>query len=152
VICVTTRFVLRMPWDSARFWLRYRRMYRDLSVAPGLLRHAFFFQSPCVCCTFSLWATRAAMESFNSSSFHVDAVRFAKPHARAIWSAHWDHGQVSAWHNLWPSQGNGHTGSSVLTNVNRSTDTESDSAVGALSQLAVPEIAGRQPSLGGSTA
>ena len=55
MMCVTTRFRLRHFWLLLPKYLTYRRMQRDLNLAPGLIRYALLLQSQVACCTLSLW-------------------------------------------------------------------------------------------------
>jgi len=65
-------------------YLKYRAMRIDLNDAQGLIRHAFFLQSPVVCCTLSIWESEEAFVKFAGVPSHVDAVRYAKRYS--IWS------------------------------------------------------------------
>jgi hypothetical protein len=101
MVCVTTRFRLRRVWSLVPIYLSYRRMRRDLAVAPGLIRHAFLLQSPLVCCTLSVWESEAAVQRFANVRSHVSAVRSSKRLCRDIWSAYWHLDAVSAYANRW---------------------------------------------------
>lgn len=101
MFCVTTRFHLRTPFALLPMYLAYRRMWRDLEAAPGLLRHAFLIQSPLAVCTLSIWASREALECFANVSSHVAAVRYAKRTCRGIWSAYWELDAVSRYASEW---------------------------------------------------
>lgn len=106
---VTTRFRVRWPWQLLAMYRAYRRMRRDLRAAPGLLRYAFFIQSPFACCTFSVWVSQEALDRFANVPSHVAGVRGAKGFCREIWSAYWRLDAVSTYasqwtgHAAWPS-------------------------------------------------
>ncbi len=101
MMCVTTRFRLKYPWQLVSMYLAYRRMRLDLAAAPGLLRHAFTVEHPLACCTLSVWESREALERFANVRSHVRAVRQAKRICREIWSAYWRIDAISAYAGSW---------------------------------------------------
>lgn len=104
MMCVTTRFQVRRPWQLLWMYRTFRRMQRDLEAAHeshGLLRHAFLVQSPTVCLTLSIWASQEALDRFANVSSHVAGVRGAKGICREIWSAYWRLDAMSAYANAW---------------------------------------------------
>jgi hypothetical protein len=107
MICVTTRFRLKHFWTLLPMYLTYRRLRRDLSAAPGLIRYAFLVQGPLACCTLSIWESEAALSAFANVPRHVDAVRRAKRWCRDIWSAYWRLDAISMYANQWQGPGRG---------------------------------------------
>jgi hypothetical protein len=105
MICVTTRFCLKHFWMLVPMYLTYRRLQRDISQAPGLIRHAFLVQSPVACCTLSVWESEAALVAFSNVPDHVNAVRHAKYWCRDIWSAYWRLDAISKYANQWQGPG-----------------------------------------------
>jgi heme-degrading monooxygenase HmoA len=101
MMCVTTRFQLRRPWQMLGMYRSYRRMRRDLETAPGLLRHAFLIQSPTACCTLSVWASQEALDRFANVNSHIAAVRYAKSVCREIWSTYWRLDAISTYASSW---------------------------------------------------
>jgi hypothetical protein len=101
MVCVTTRFRLRHPWDLARMYFAYLRMRQELRTAPGLLRHAFLIQSPVSCLTMSVWESEEAHMKFSSGATHVAAVRLAMRLCPDIWSAYWRLDALSRSANRW---------------------------------------------------
>lgn len=101
MMCVTTRFRLKYPWQLVSMYRAYRRMRPDLAAAPGLLRHAFIVEHPLACYTVSVWESRSALERFANARSHVRAVRHAKGICREIWSAYWTLDAVSAYASNW---------------------------------------------------
>ena len=104
MICVTTRFRLRRPWQMLWMYWSFRRMQRDLAAAHeshGLLRHAFLMESPTVFVTLSIWESQEALDRFANVSSHVAAVRGAKGVCRDIWSAYWRLDAMSAYATAW---------------------------------------------------
>lgn len=101
MICVTTRFHLKRPWQLVSVYLFYKRMAPALKTAPGLIRYAFVIQSPTVCYTFSIWESKEAIISFSNVPSHLKALRAAKRMCREIWSAYWQIATISQYANRW---------------------------------------------------
>jgi heme-degrading monooxygenase HmoA len=101
MICVTTRFELKYPWQLLSMYLSYRRMLPTLKITPGLIRYAFLVQSPLVCYTLSIWESKDAIISFSNVPAHIKALRSAKGSCRGIWSAYWQLAAVSQFANQW---------------------------------------------------
>ena len=102
MICVTTRFHLRHFWQLIPVYFLYRAMLTDLQNASGLIRYTFLVESPCVCCTFSIWESQQYLEKFSNVSHHIHAVRRAKKLCQGIWSAYWHFDALSKYANIWP--------------------------------------------------
>lgn len=100
--CVTTRFRLKYFWQLFPLYLTYWRMQQDLKVAPGLIRHAFLFESPRAFCTFSVWESEEAIKIFSNVSSHIAVVRKSKRMCQAIWSAYWSLDAISKHASTWP--------------------------------------------------
>jgi heme-degrading monooxygenase HmoA len=102
--CVTTRFRLKHFWQMVFMYLAYWRMQRDIRAAPGLIRHAFLLEGPRTCCTFSIWASEAAIRDFSNVLSHLAALRKSKQMCRDIWSAYWQLDMVSKYASSWPDR------------------------------------------------
>ena len=104
MICVTTRFHFKNLWNIIPIFWAYKCLQQDLKTAPGLIRHAFLFQNPMVCCTISIWESEQAMANFSNVSHHVNAVRTAKRFCLNIWSAYWHIDAISKYATQWPDE------------------------------------------------
>lgn len=101
MICVTTRFRLKYPWQLLSMYLFYIHMLPSMKATSGLIRHAFLVQSPLVCCTLSIWESKEAIISFSNVPAHIKALRSVKGSCQEIWSAYWQLAAVSQFANQW---------------------------------------------------
>jgi len=102
LMCVTTRFQLKRPWQLLAMYVSYRGLKQDLRAAPGLIRYAFLLESPMACCTLSVWASEQALIAFSNVPSHIQAVRRAKRLCRHIWSVYWRLHATSPYATRWP--------------------------------------------------
>lgn len=102
LVCVTTRFHLKHPWQLLALYVAYRHLKPDLRAVPGLIRYAFLLEGPVACCILSIWASEQTLIAFSNVPSHIQAVRRAKRLCRHIWSMYWRIHATSPFATQWP--------------------------------------------------
>jgi hypothetical protein len=97
MICVLTRFRVRSPIHLLLSYLDYRRVARDASPTPGLLRTAFLVEDLRTWYSLSIWRDRDCIPEFGTRVLrHIFAAhrvfgRFSMDERQRpeLWSAKW---------------------------------------------------------------